>query len=1063
MHSVQKQKAWRLAALFHTVFMVLEPPVDVSASVVPELCGWPPEETELALHALKRGNRICHEGDRVTPLPWSGAFADTIRDAVIRMDPDEAEGLFPYVRARTRGDLLGALEALIQQAAAFACAHRDEALRLASRLFLRDVRRVRPANAAEAQRFVALCREGWSMCLCAVEPSAGLIPLLLKGRALALRYEMPVAAAELGICLGGANLLDQPRHNDARLHALMIAGYDVLKREDATDILENHAYAAAVRCFMEGKFRLVADTLGASPVRESSWPESAEQTRRAILTGLAEFYMGESERAREGLRRALRHIPQPDEPAFTCLLRCLLADMLLEAGEDETALERLDLALGLVERSRDPAGWFHANRVLAVYHSRRPDRLFSAYTLLCNAMKSATRLNYASNACYARPLYILPGFLELLGEFDMAGLAPVPGLNLDAELRHCMEGPCLPLRGVALRVEGLRRLQRGEPDAGEVLEESLELFRRLHAYDEAAKSRLGLIRHALNRGEVEKAREYARIVRFRLRVLPPAIERLLPDIGLPSPRTENVPSEMDMLNAVLEPVQHGTFTSSDVLFSALTGACCMVFGLGEGLCAGPDPDSGELEVLGCYPENRPLPPARELGRMRDLAGMSLSGTPVLTTTALLPGREERTIICIPVCVRGKTRVLYMEGRLPARLDGLLNEALLARMGTAMAREVERLPLVSGALEMSLPRDSVAGTEEAGASGAGAVAVPFSDGGRDLVAESPYMLDFLRRVDLVAATDASVLISGESGVGKELVARRIHEHSGRPGAFVPVNLAGIPDDLFESELLGYERGAFTGAVRQKTGLLELADNGTLFLDELTDTSPRVQTKLLRLLQERTFLRLGGTRTLSSNFRLVAATNQDIQQVMADGAFREDLYYRICVVPLLVPPLRDRPEDIPKLARHYLRVFRQRHQRGEREIDAAIMARLVGWSWPGNVRELKNRMEQYVILGDPACLPPASFLSPHSSIEEGQGMKQGCKAVTDWENLLTDWERVLDRLAGQGGAPTLPELEERYIKAMLEACEGRIHGQGGAGERLGMPRSTLYARLHRHKKS
>ncbi len=227
----------------------------------------------------------------------------------------------------------------------------------------------------------------------------------------------------------------------------------------------------------------------------------------------------------------------------------------------------------------------------------------------------------------------------------------------------------------------------------------------------------------------------------------------------------------------------------------------------------------------------------------------------------------------------------------------------------------------------------------------------------IVAADPKMIEVIENVRKVALTNATVMIYGESGTGKELVARAIHTLSARADKpFVSVSVGALPETLLESELFGYEKGAFTGAVTAKPGRFELANTGTVFLDEVGDISPAVQVKLLRVLQERQFERLGGTRSIEVDVRIVAATNQDLQQLIADGTFREDLFYRLNVVPISLPPLRTRADDIPLLVAHFLEKFNA----GAKKISSEAMEVLVTYQWPGNIRELENTIERIVIL-------------------------------------------------------------------------------------------------------
>jgi len=240
-----------------------------------------------------------------------------------------------------------------------------------------------------------------------------------------------------------------------------------------------------------------------------------------------------------------------------------------------------------------------------------------------------------------------------------------------------------------------------------------------------------------------------------------------------------------------------------------------------------------------------------------------------------------------------------------------------------------------------------------------------------------VFDFIRKV---APTDSTVLIQGESGTGKELVARAIHSNSPRADRpFVAINSAAIAASLLESELFGYEKGAFTGAVAQKKGKVELAEGGTLFLDEISELAPELQAKLLRVLQEREFERVGGTRSIPLNIRLIAATNKSLLQAAETGQFRKDLYYRLNVVAVTLPPLRERRDDIPELAEYFLRKARTKCQTQAKSISPEAMACLTQYDWPGNVRELENAIERAAVLGSNEAIRPDDL--PDSIVEGG----------------------------------------------------------------------------------
>jgi two-component system, NtrC family, response regulator AtoC len=277
---------------------------------------------------------------------------------------------------------------------------------------------------------------------------------------------------------------------------------------------------------------------------------------------------------------------------------------------------------------------------------------------------------------------------------------------------------------------------------------------------------------------------------------------------------------------------------------------------------------------------------------------------------------------------------------------------------------------------------------------------------NIVALSEKMQAVLAIVERVAPTNATVLLGGESGVGKDLIARAIHEHSLRAsGPFVKINSTAIPENLLESELFGYERGAFSGATSAKPGKFELANKGTLFLDEIGDVPAATQVKLLRVLQEREFERLGGTKTLKVDVRLIAATNRDLRAALEDGTFREDLYYRLNVVPIDVPPLREHMEDVPALARFLMQRLAGDSGNPPKELAPAALERLMGYHWPGNVRELANVLERAVTLSSANVIDAGDILLDSSPTPPAAG----AAAVLPPGMMLEQWEEEIIREA------------------------------------------------------
>jgi len=301
----------------------------------------------------------------------------------------------------------------------------------------------------------------------------------------------------------------------------------------------------------------------------------------------------------------------------------------------------------------------------------------------------------------------------------------------------------------------------------------------------------------------------------------------------------------------------------------------------------------------------------------------------------------------------------------------------------------------------------------------------------IIGQSPGMLRIFQQVKEVGPLDTSVLILGESGTGKEGIASNIHHLSPRRGKpFVKLNCAALPPNLVESELFGHEKGAFTGAFERRIGKFEQANGGTLFLDEIGEMPPSLQVKLLRVLQEREIERLGGRETIKVNVRIIAATNANLEKGIAEGRFRLDLYYRLNVFPIILPPLRQRKEDIPLLVAHFIRMYAQKAGRRTESVAGEALARLMDYSWPGNVRELQNVIERSILLSNEPVLREVSFI--------GSAPRE---------------------MPAEDGSPvkTIAQMERDHILTVLRQCKGRVSGPGGAAELLNLPASTLKSKM------
>jgi len=410
-------------------------------------------------------------------------------------------------------------------------------------------------------------------------------------------------------------------------------------------------------------------------------------------------------------------------------------------------------------------------------------------------------------------------------------------------------------------------------------------------------------------------------------------------------------------------------------------------------------------------------------------------------------REEgiQTICCIPLVTQGRTfGTLNVASR---RLEAFPEReiSLLQQVGAQIAIAVENALAFKeiDALKDKLAEEKLYLEEE--------IRSEFNF--EEIIGDAPSLKRALAQVEVVAPTDTAALILGETGTGKELIARAIHNLSPRrQRTFVKINCAAIPSGLLESELFGHERGAFTGALNQKIGRFELADHGTLFLDEVGDLPMELQPKLLRVLQEQEFERLGSNRTIKVDVRVVAATNQDLAKQVADRTFRSDLYYRLNVFPIQIPALRERREDVPLLVRYFVQKFSRRLNKVVEYVPAEAMNALANYSWPGNIRELENFVERAVLLS-----PGKELRVPISELISEPGLPS--TATSSHRAGASPSADNSDEVAASTSISTLEQAEREHILRALQQTQWRIGGPKGAAALLDMKRTTLQARMRK----
>ncbi len=477
-----------------------------------------------------------------------------------------------------------------------------------------------------------------------------------------------------------------------------------------------------------------------------------------------------------------------------------------------------------------------------------------------------------------------------------------------------------------------------------------------------------------------------------------------------------------------------TCLDRDSLFSAITTALRRMIPFDRAALVLHDRIKDVFRVLGVagpVPSPPVIPLGTEWPRLQSRAGWILNhGEPLVTLDlrdsppfvehAALLKEGIRSAVSVPMTIKGKIiGTLNVGSRVPGGY-GLDEASLLAAIAEQVALAIENLLAYEeiAALKARLEEENVYLQEEVRTEAA------FGD----VVGQSPALLGVLASVRKVAKTDSTVLVTGETGTGKELIVRAIHGLSQRKDRLlVKVNCAALPAGVIESELFGHEKGAFTGALTRKVGRFELANRGTLFLDEVGDLPLELQAKLLRVLQDGEFERVGGTQTLKVNVRLIAATNRDLERAVSEERFRADLYYRLNVFPIVIPPLRKRAQDVPRLARHFAMLYASKMGKNVGPLNADVLDRLAAYNWPGNVRELQNVIERAVIL------------SPKGRFELG------------------DVVAAAAGLSPKQQARSLEEVERRHIVAVLEETGWRVSGERGAARILGLKRTTLEARM------
>jgi transcriptional regulator with GAF, ATPase, and Fis domain len=627
---------------------------------------------------------------------------------------------------------------------------------------------------------------------------------------------------------------------------------------------------------------------------------------------------------------------------------------------------------------------------------------------------------------------VIPCLMELGWLVEHGKLPPLPDLSFKTEIERSLKSQNLSMKGVAYRYQALLKKYLGEPLKAVIkdLETSLKVLHEAGNYIEAAATRFEIVRVHLRMGAEAKARDQLRAATEPLDVL--AMDLIPKDL---STLLDDFREDRKLLDEIMKLSQDlVTIREPRELVRKIISTAFQITGAERGAIFIPHPDHPALPLVLQAAKNLPeedtkdhiFKPSLEFIQATAETGKGCIRRIEVSQKILTPAKDViRSCICIPMKLRGDVvGVLYFDNRLlsstfrESDLDVLGYFAALAAIALDNAKAYEKIQ----SLNEKLSEEKQYYREQHHE------CIHFEE----FVGKSRAVMQVLSNVQDVAETISNVLILGETGVGKELVARSIHRLSLRKSMpFIRVNCSAFPESLIASELFGYEKGAFTGATERRLGRFELADKGTLFLDEIGDIPLEVQVRILRVLQSKEFERLGGNETIRSDFRLIAATNQNLQQAVKNGKFREDLYYRLNVFPIVVPPLRERRDDIPLLVQYFLEIYGNKMGKANLRVSKADMDRLIAYDWPGNVRELENLIERGTILSS-----GERFLMPELKRSPG----------------TSDTVRE---------AITLQENERNHIQWAIRMTGGKIRGRGGAAELLDIHPNTLYGRMRKLK--
>ena len=802
------------------------------------------------------------------------------------------------------------------------------------------------------------------------------------------------------------------------------AGWKEVNNLGDSDILFQSAEFLGLLSYRQGMLREAIGHLERANQAFESQVDRITNPLAPIFYGLCAAYLGQFHRAIGSLDCNWRLAMGRSCPSLASTIRSVLGTVLLLIKKKREGAFHLREARESAIKNNNALALYYSNGGL-IYLNFLEGKEREAYDLKIQNTQEAAASGIIR-------LYSSPWILEILFAFEQIGYDPIPGWNFQDEIERVLKEPNIHLRGVALRLRAKMNFTK-TVDMFQVqsdLEASEDYLKRSGNPIQLAKTWIEMARLSLLQGDQEKARFLAQKARQGLSGY---MEEFYPDdlrhlLIAKNPSSAEVVVRDEFLQRLLE-LTDDIFPITDldeILSRAVAATNRLFYAERGGLFWFGSSKGGSVKSpylrASC---NLPKSEVTDINFKSNLEIVNKAFKNKKPIILRLDTREQqrpgsRAILCIPVEVQGQVRgVLYhdnsylydcfefLDNRQLMQLSGYISNFIGKIWNFAKSRDEKN----SSAFEKSVIKELHEGHE--------------------FLTENPTMIDILNQAKVIAGSETPVLILGETGVGKELLAQKLHKMSQRAsGPLVIVDATTIQENLVESELFGYEKGAFTGADRQKIGRLEMAHKGTLFIDEIGEISKSVQVKLLRALEKKTFVRVGGTRTLHSDFRLLAATNRDLTKEIAAGNFRQDLYYRLNVMTIAVPPLRKRPEDIDMLSNHFMTFFGKKHGRAVPKLMSRDRENLRSYSWPGNVRELKNVIERLVLL----------------STEDKLELSLPLKSDSEFRHTSSDIK-------------SLDEIERQYIIHVLEKTGGRIGGPNGAASLLGLKRTTLYSKIKR----